>query len=912
VSAVAVDPRRGLTQAEVEARRARHGPNELAAEAPVPAWKRLLAQFRGPLTLLLLVATAVSLLVWAIERESPLPYEALTILAVLLLNATLGFVQEGRAEQALQSLRQLSAAHAEVLRDGERRSVPAAELVPGDILLIEEGGTVPADARLFEAVALQTVEAALTGESTPVTKDVAPIPMEAGLGDRTNMVLSGTMVSYGRGRAVVTATGAATEIGAVAGLLRRTTAEETPLQRELEQVGRLLGRIVVAIALVVAVAIVLVQQVRTLPALVSVLLLAIALAVAAVPEGLTAITTIVLSLGTERMARRRVIIRKLSAVQALGSATVICSDKTGTLTKNEMTVRVAITAGGRTDFSGTGYEPRGELLRQGRPVEDAGERSDVERLLRAAALASNATLHQHEGRWEVLGDPTEGALVVAARKSGVAAEALGARFNRVGEIPFSSERKLMSTAHTDTDRGGRTVLVSKGAPDILLARCTHERAGEEDRPLTAERRRAILATVESLAAEALRTLGLAFRVLEREEALPGFDVELERDLAWLGVVGMIDPPRPEAQRAVQEARAAGIRTIMITGDHPATAAAIAVELGIAPSGARALSGPELQAMNAPDLRRAVREVSVYARVSPEHKLRIVEALQQQGEVVAMTGDGVNDAPALKRADIGVAMGIAGTDVSKGAADMVLADDNFASIVAAVEEGRGIYGNIQKFLRFLLSSNVGEVLVMFFGVVFAGSIGLRPEAGEPLMLPLLATMILWVNLLTDSGPALALGMDAADPHVMRRPPRDPRSPAISPAMWRDILGRGTVMAVATLLALDAVLPAGLIPGSGSMAEARTVAFTTLVLAQLVNVFCSRSDEASAFRGLFANPWLWLAVVTSTLLQLVVVYVPGFQKAFATVPLGPWDWALCLAAASAVLWSSEIVKFVRRRG
>ena len=910
MSAVDVDPRRGLTLAEVEARRARHGPNELAVEVPVPAWKRLLAQFRGPLTLLLLVATAVSLLVWTIERDSPLPYEALTILAVLLLNATLGYVQEGRAEQALQALRQLSVAHAEVLRDGERQSVPSASLVPGDILLLEEGGTVPADARVFEAVALQTVEAALTGESTPVTKDVAPIPVEAGLGDRTNMVLSGTLVSYGRGRAVVTATGASTELGAVAGLLRSTVAEQTPLQRELEHVGRLLGRIVLAIALVVAVTIVLVQQVNTLPALVSVLLLAIALAVAAVPEGLTTITTIVLSLGTERMARRRVIIRKLTAVQSLGSATVICSDKTGTLTKNEMTVRVAITAGGRTDFTGTGYEPRGELLRQGRPLEDPVERADLERLLRAAVLASNATLQEGQDRWEVLGDPTEGALVVAARKAGVAPEALSARFSRVGEIPFSSERKLMSTAQTDTDRGGRTVLVSKGAPDILLARCTHERVGEEDRALTDERRRAILTNMESLAAEALRTLGLAFRVLERAEALPGFDVELEQDLVWLGVVGMIDPPRPEAQRAVREAREAGIRTIMITGDHPATAAAIAVELGIAPSGARALSGPELQVMSAPDLQRAVREVSVYARVSPEHKLRIVEALQQQGEVVAMTGDGVNDAPALKRADIGVAMGIAGTDVSKGAADMVLADDNFASIVAAVEEGRGIYGNIQKSLRFLLSSNVGEVLVMFFGVVFAGAIGLRPEAGEPLMLPLLATMILWINLLTDSGPALALGLDAADPLVMRRPPRDPRSPAISPAMWREILGRGIVMAVATLLAMDAVLPAGLFPGSGSMDEARTVAFTTLVLAQLVNVFCARSDHASAFSGLFNNRWLWLAVCASVLLQLVVVYVPGFQKAFATVPLGARDWALCFAAATSVLWSSEIAKLVRR--
>jgi P-type Ca2+ transporter type 2C len=907
-----VDPARGLSDAEARERLRREGPNDLPTEAPPPSWRRMLAQFEGPLTLLLLVATAVSLLVWAVERETPLPYEAFTIAAVLIFNAVLGYLQEERAEQALLALQRLSATEADVLRDGEHRSLPARDLVPGDILLLEEGSAVSADARVVEAIGLQTVEAALTGESAPVTKDVSAIPVEAGIGDRTNMVFRGTLVSYGRGRAVITATGPRTELGAVAGLLKRTVAEPTPLHRELARMGQLLGGIVVGIAFAVGATIIILQDVRTLGVLVKVLLLAVSLAVAAVPEGLTAITTIVLSLGTQRMARRRVIIRKLAAVQTLGAATVICSDKTGTLTRNQMTARVVVTASGRTDITGSGYDPTGDLDRDGRRLEDPAARQDVERLLRAGALASNATLREHEGGWDVVGDPTEGALVVAACKAGQRPVYLTSRFTRVGEIPFSSERKLMSTTQTDIEREGRTVIVSKGAPDILLARCTHERVGEEDRPLTPARQEAILASVDSLAEGALRTIGLAFRVLEATEVMAGVSVELERELVWLGVVGMLDPPRAEAAVAVREARAAGIRTLMITGDHPKTAAAIAAELDIAPRGARVLSGAELQVMTPEALRVAVGQTSVYARVSPEHKLRIVEALQAEGEVVAMTGDGVNDAPALKRADIGVAMGIAGTDVSKGAADMILADDNFASIVAAVEEGRGIYANIQKFLRYLLSSNLGEVLVIFLGVVFAGSLGLHSEPGEPLVLPLLATMILWINLLTDAGPALALGVDPAERGVMQRPPRDPGSPAINALMWRGILGTGVVMAGATLLAMDATLPGGVLPGGGRMPEARTLGFTTLVLAQLVNVFCARSDTESARHGLFSNPWLFVAVAVSLVLQLAVVYVPGLQRAFGTVPMGARDWALCAAASGLVLITSEVAKALRRRG
>jgi Ca2+-transporting ATPase len=915
VSDLGSEPKRGLSANEVAARLRRHGRNELPGAPAVPAWRRFLAQFRGALTILLLAATVVSFVAWWIEREAPLPYEALTILAIVLLNGVLGFVQESRAEQALSALEAMSAASARVLRDGSPGMVATAELVPGDILLIEEGDTIPADARVLEAIALRVAESALTGESTSVSKDGAALGEEAGIGDQGNMVFSGTAVASGRGRAIVTATGPATQIGKIAGSLQATKDVETPLQKELDKVGKLLGVAVIAIAVVISATILALEDLRSLTEFVDVLLLGVSLAVAAVPEGLTAITTVVLSLGTQRMAQRNVIVRTLASVETLGSTTTICSDKTGTLTRNEMTVRTVVTASGTVDLTGIGYEPFGEVQQDGKPVEDPVLLEEVRKTLAAGNLVNNAALVERDGRWAIQGDPTEGALVVAARKAGHAVEELNRRFPRVGEVPFSSERKLMSTAHSDAEDDERMIVFAKGAPDVLLARCTEERIGDGTRPLTRARREEISRAVDQLGSSALRTLGVAYRALGRDSLTGDLDEDVEQALVFLGVVGMIDPPRPEARASVVEARRAGIKPIMITGDHPVTAAAIAVELGIAEQGAKAIVGAQLQTMDDEQLREAVRNVSVYARVAPEHKLRIVQALHANGEIAAMTGDGVNDAPALKAADIGVAMGITGTDVAKGAADMVLADDNFASIVAAVEEGRSIFANIQRFLRFLLSSNIGEVLVMFLGVVFAGTIGLVPEEGSALVVPLLATQILWINLLTDSGPALALGVEPADHDVMLRPPRDPRSGVVTRRAWLDIVFVGAIMAIGTLLVMDWALPGGLIAGGDGAGRglryAQTMAFTTLVFFQLFNTLNARFEDRSAFHRLFANRWLWLAVLVSVGLQLAVVHAPFLQSAFRTAPLAPRDWLICTLVASSVLWLSELKKLLVRR-
>jgi P-type Ca2+ transporter type 2C len=909
-AALGSDLRRGLSGAEADARLARHGRNELPKAQTVPAWRRLLAQLRDPLTILLLVATAVSFVSWTIEREIPAPYEALTILAIVILNAALGFLQERRAEQALAALEAMSAPAARVLREDTPRTIPAAEVVPGDVLLVEEGDTIPADARVIESIALRTAEATLTGESAPVTKHVAPLPADTPLAERTNMLFGGTAIAAGHGRAVVTATGPASELGRIAGSLGATEQAETPLQRELGRVGRRLGIAVVVIALAIGATLLLVHGLKSTADLVDVLLLAVSLAVAAVPEGLTAVTTVVLSLGTQRMARRNVIVRRLSSVETLGATTTICSDKTGTLTRNEMTVRAVVAASGRVELTGTGYAPEGEALADGAPLAAGPLREEVEDTLGAAALASNAVLVERDGRFSVQGDPTEGALVVAARKVGHSA-AMRERYPRVGEVPFSSERKLMSTAHADAEDLGRRIVFAKGAPDVLLARCTEERVGHARRPLTPERRAEIARAVDELGAAALRTLGVAYRPAAPGE--PAGD-DLERDLVFLGVVGMIDPPRPEAMSAVARARRAGVRPILITGDHPRTASAIAAELGIAERGARAVVGAELDAIDDARLREVVRDVSVFARVAPEHKLRIVRALRANGEITAMTGDGVNDAPALKAADIGVAMGLAGTDVARGAADMVLTDDNFASIVAAVEEGRSIYANIQRFLRYLLSSNAGEVLVMFLGVVLAGTIGLAAGEGAHVVTPLLATQILWINLLTDSGPALALGVEPADPAVMGKPPRDPRSPVISRTVWLDILLVGLVMALGTLAVMDWALPGGLLGGGeapgNALRRARTLGFTTLVFFQLFHTLDTRFEDRSAFHALFANRWLWLAVTTSAGLQIAVVHVPFLQRAFGTVALDGRDWLVSIAVASSVVWACELRKLVAR--
>lgn len=907
-AAFETDLKGGLSAEAAAERLSRLGRNELVERKPPSRWRRFLTQFRDVLVLLLIAAALVSALLWGIERDTGLPYEAIAILAIVLLNAIMGYVQESRAARAVSALRRMAAIRATVIRGGQRQDVPAAELVPGDVLLLDEGDAVSADARLIEVAGLRASEAALTGESQPVAKDVPPLAGPVVLADRRNMVFSGTTVTYGHGRAIVTATGMRTQMGRIAGMLQETMDETTPLQRELDRVGRLLGAAVIVIAVAMVTVLLLFEDVRGMAALFDVLIFGVALAVAAVPEGLPAIVTAVLALGVQRMAARNAIVRHLAAVETLGSADVIASDKTGTLTRNEMTVRRVVTASGAVEIEGTGYEPKGAIRDLAGDGVGGLLQEEMLRTLAAGAHANNAVLLQEEGRWTIQGDPTEGALMVAARKAGLGSGMRPDRLERIEEIPFSSERKLMSTIHQDGESDA-LYLFTKGAPDVLLSHCTRELVGAQPRPLSRQRRSAILSANEKLAGAALRTLAAAYRPLPSGRSRAADGESVEGDLVFLGLIGIMDPPREEAREAVARARSAGIRPIMVTGDHPRTAAVIARELGISGDD-EVVSGAEIEDMTEEELDRAVEVVSVFARVDPAHKLRIVRALRRAGLTVAMTGDGVNDAPALKTADIGIAMGITGTDVSKEAADMVLADDNFATIVAAVEEGRTIFANIRKFLRYLLSSNIGEVMTMFFGVLLADLIGLRAAANGGIVLPLLATQILWINLVTDGAPALALGRDPADPHAMSRPPRPRGEGAITARMWAGIGFVGLIMAAGTIAVLDASLPGGLIEGSGTLEYGRAMAFTTLMLFQLFNVFNARSDEDSAFRTLFANPWLWVAVGLSLLLHVAVVYVPFLQAAFSTVALGLNDWLLCAATASSVLWLREAEKLSSR--
>ena len=909
LAAFGADARRGLSEAEAHAQFERFGANEMAAERPVAAWRKFLAQFQNALVILLLVATVISAGLWLYEAETPLPYEAIAIAAVVLLNAIMGYIQEARADAAVAALRQMTAAQARVIRDGEQRSVPAAQIVPGDIILIEEGDTIPADARVLQSFSLQVAEAGLTGESLPAFKDAAPIAGEIGIGDRRNMVFSATTVTGGRGRAMVVATGMQTEVGRIAGMLKEAPTETTPLQKELDRVGRMLGVVVLVIAAAMIATIIVVEDVRGFSGIFAAAILGVALAVAAVPEGLPAIVTAVLAIGVQRMARRNAIVRHLAAVETLGSATVIASDKTGTLTRNEMAVRIVATARGRVIISGAGYNPEGEMTRDDGGTVKAALRLEIRRALTIAERANNAALQKQEGQWTVQGDPTEGALIVAARRVGLDARSLAERFPRIGEAPFSSERKLMSTVHVDAQKPGGLLVFVKGAPDVLLNRCTRELVGEDAQPLCETRRGEIARLNEELAGQALRTLGVAFRPLD-VGAMEGGEAgaSVEHDLVFAGLIGLLDPPREEAKEAVARAKAAGIRSIMITGDHPRTALAIARELGIVKDG-RVITGAEIERIADDALAIESKDGSVYARVDPEHKLRIVKALQRGGAIVAMTGDGVNDAPALKAADIGVAMGITGTDVSKQAADIVLTDDNFASIVAAVEEGRAIFTNIRKFLRYLLSSNIGEVMTMFFGVVLASPLGLHAEGGA-VALPLLATQLLWVNLVTDGAPALALGVDPTDVGGMNAPPRPTSEGIITARMWFGIIFVGAIMAGGTLFVLDASLSGGRVEEQGGLRYAQTMAFTTLVTFQLFNVFNARSDEKSAFAGLFENRWLWASVGLSLALQAAVVYVPFLQKAYSTVGLSLGDWLVCVGVASSVLWLRELSKVATR--
>jgi Ca2+-transporting ATPase len=927
VAALKSNSQRGLTQAEAKQRFETYGPNELKGAPETPWWRRLLEQFENFLVIILLVAIVISVIEWALQdpRETALPYEAIVIAIIVILNALLGYVQEARAEKSVRALMALAAPEASVVRDGERQRIPAREIVPGDVVLLEAGDKIPADSRIIEDANLHTDEAPLTGESMPVAKNPRPVGADIGLGDRLNMLFAGTVATYGRGRAIVVATGMQTEVGKIAVLLEAAEKEPTPLQQELDRTGKRLTIIMLGICALVFAAGLLSAKTFTLSIILSMFLFAVALAVAAIPEALPAIVTIGLSLGVKRMAAAHAIVRKLPAIETLGAATVICSDKTGTLTRNEMTVRAIYSAGAVTDVGGSGYIPEGALTLDGKPLAAGSSvHRGLEQTLMAASLVNDAALTNAEGRWSVQGDPTEGALIVAARKFGITEEALAKR-RRVAEIPFTSERKRHTTVHADPDKPGHVLIMIKGAPEILLSRCRYVMQDGQPVELTDAMRGSIAQRNDALASQALRVLAIGTRSMPAAalgiDLKNPADVELpetvEEEIVLLGLIGMIDPPRPEVKDAVALARQAHIRTVMITGDHPATAAAIAEELKILEPGSRVVTGNELRAMDDAQLDAIVEDVRVFARVDPDHKLRIVQALQRKGHIAAMTGDGINDAPALKTANIGIAMGITGTDVSKEAADMVLTDDNFASIVKAIEEGRGVYDNIQKYLLYLLSTNAGELMTMFAGVMFAGVLGLVPfDAG--LFLPLLAAQLLWINLVTDGPPALALGVDPKDPDAMTRKPRRHGSGILLNEDWVRLGCVGALMMIGTVAVLDAYYPGGLIswfatgtaPNEYDEAHARTMAFTTLMMYQLYAVYTCRSRRRSAFVGLLENKWLPLAIAFALGTHVLVVYVPFLQTAFHTVALSMQDWVVAAVVSASLLVAMEIAKIFLR--
>ncbi len=862
----------GLSVAEAARRLAIHGANELQASQRASPWLLLLEQFKNVLVIILLVATVLS----AFMGHG---VEAIAIAVIVLFAVLLGFIQEFRAGRAIEALRRMAAPVATVLRDGTERSVPARDLVPGDMIILRAGDKVPADARLCESINLQIEEAVLTGESLAVEKHTAALAaMELPVGDRRNMAYAGTAVTYGRGRALVVATGMHTEFGSIARMLQGVDSRKTPLQENLDKVGHLLARVAFAIVA----ALVAIGLLRGQP-FVEMLVFGIALAVAVVPEALPAVVTISLAIGVQRMVKRHALMRRLPAVETLGCTSVICSDKTGTLTKDEMTVRRVVAGDQTLDVSGAGYAPQGQFTCGDVPVQPG---NPVLHLLQAAILASDARVEYDptEGRWRVKGDPTEGAMVVAAAKAGMDKAELDARYPRIDEIPFTSETKRMTTLHGFPDG---VVAFAKGAPEVIVGACTQQSTASGEMPLDAASRDAILATARQMAGNALRVLAIATKTGATRATA-------EQGMTLLGLVGMIDPPRPEAKAAIQTCRQAGIRVVMITGDHPVTAQAVASELGLLRQG-RVVTGPELDAMPEADFQRAVTEVEVYARVSPAHKLRVVTALQGHGAVVAMTGDGVNDAPALKQADIGIAMGITGTDVTKEAAAMTLTDDNFASIVAAVEEGRAIFDNIKKYLMYLLSSNIGEM-----GLMVAATL-----AGMPL--PLTAVQILYVNLATDGLPALALAVDPADRGIMQRAPRNPHTGIFSRPVVTLMLVGGLWSAMANMALFQWARMSG-----RSLAEAMSMTFVALVLIQFFKAYNYRSDRQSAMSRPFANRWLNLAIAWELLLLLAVIYVPFLQRAVGTFSLSPTDWLIVSITSLTIFPVLELAKWLVRRG
>lgn len=853
----------GLKSHEVGARLEKYGHNQLQQTREISPWQIFIAQFLDFMVLVLLGAAIVSGFLG--ER-----LDAITIIAIVILNAILGFIQEYRAEKSLEALKELSAPQASVIRDGKLQRIPAKLVVPGDIMVLESGDRVAADGRLLEAVDLEVNEATLTGESLAVSKHAAVIrDPHAGLGDQKNMVFAGTVVSSGRGKAVVTATGMNTEIGKIAGMISSVDEEETPLQKRLDQ----LGRVLVVICLGVCASVATLGILRGEPPR-QMFLSAVSLAVAAIPEGLPAIVTIALAIGVQRMIRRNAIIRKLPAVETLGCATVICSDKTGTLTQNKLSVTRL-------------WTPVNEYHMENPPQDAANNGGDLAQLLEIGALCNNAQLEGGgRGQRKVIGDPTEGALLMAAEAAGVNLSELSRDFRRLAEIPFSSERKRMGVWIQDKE--GRIRLYVKGASDVILDRCSRVMTKYGIQPMNAAMKEMIRNRVEAWGADALRVLAFAWKESDREEIGAAKKIDPEKDLIFQGLMGMTDPPRPESQSAVAKCRQAGIQVKMITGDYPRTAAAIGKMIGLSRPNGKLITGQELDRMTDEQLAKVIGDIDIFARVAPHHKLRVVKALKCKGEIVAMTGDGVNDAPAIKEADIGVAMGISGTDVSKEASAMVIADDNFATIVAAVEEGRMIYDNIRKFIRYLLSCNIGEILTMFGGILMG------------LPVPLLPLQILWINLVTDGLPAIALGMEPAEPGIMKRRPRPSNEGIFGRGLGKKIIFQGVMIGIATLTIFTLKLQ------SGDVALARTAAFNALVFSQLLFVFRCRSEYRSIFQiNFLGNPYLVGAVLISTTMQLMATYLPVLQPIFNTRSLSLQDWTIIGGILLALTYFSDMV-------
>jgi Ca2+-transporting ATPase len=854
------------------------GPNELVEKKKISPLKIFASQFKNFLILILLAAVAVS----AVIGES---IDAIVIFAIVIACTVLGFSQEYRAEKLMEALKRMAATRARVIRDGEEIDVPTRELVPGDVIVLKAGDRIPADSRLIEALNLKTEEASLTGESAPVEKQTESTPRDAVVGDRKNMVFMGTDATYGRGKAVVVATGMSTEFGKIAEMVQAVEEPPTPLEKRLEKIGKVLVWVLVIVCAIVSV----VGIARGQPPR-DMFILGVALAVAAVPEALPAVVTVALAIGTQRMAKRNAIVRKLPAVETLGCTTVICSDKTGTLTRNEMTVRKLFVNDKAISVTGEGYEPKGEFWIESSPekhaISDPQKDDDIALLLRISTLCNDARLKTTEGGWTIEGDPTEGALTVAAAKAGILQEKLNNQYPRVGEFPFTSERKLMSTIHTTPE--GRKVAYVKGAPEVILEKCAFVLQNGKRSRLGKPEKEAILEINQKMASEALRVLGMAYKELpdNKGSLSPG---EVESNLIFVGLMGMFDAPREEAIEAIKKCKRAGIKVIMITGDNKNTALAVGKELGL---GGEVLTGAEIDGVSDEELEKKVEDISIYARVSPEHKTRIVKSLKRRGHIVAMTGDGVNDAPALKNSDIGVAMGITGTDVAKEASDIVLVDDNFATIVAAVEEGRGIYDNIKKYLAYLLSCNIAEILVIFTAV---GIIGLP--------LPLVAVQLLWVNLVTDGLPAFALGVDPSDPDIMDRPPRDPNESVFTRSVKALIVGVAAIILLGTLPLFYWAYGGDKL----NLIKAQTMAFTVLIMFEMFNAFNCKSEKHSVFKvGPFSNRFLVAAVIGSIFMQLIVVHVHFFNVLLGTVPLSLLDWALVLAISSTVLIAVEIGK------